>query len=117
MKSLKAIFTALLVCSISFSSLAIGGGEGGEESEFNFKQLRSEVAILVKPLMLKAKAQNKMWVVFTIDENRQLQLLDHSAELIPLSEELKSAINNKLLTAGSFYSDTPYTLWVTVKEI
>ena len=115
----KVVALMLSLCLTGGISTAYAGGDETkvESSAFNFEQLRKEVQGIVKPLALKAKSKHTMWVVFTIDKDRQLQLLDHSAELKPLSAELKKAINNKLITAGSFYSDTPYTLWVNVKEI
>lgn len=117
MKTVKMLLATALF-SLLISPVFAGGGDGEKnESQFNFNQLKKEVEAIVKPLALKAKAANKMWVVFKVDENRQLQLLDHSAELNELSDELKNAINNRLLKAGSFYSDTPYTLWVKVTEI
>ncbi|MGB0167624.1 MAG: hypothetical protein ACPF8V_12295 [Luteibaculum sp.] len=117
MKTQDLIKLCLAAVLLFGSSLAFAGGDDKEESKFNFNQLRSEVEALVKPLALKAKAKEKMWVVFSIDEDRKLQLLDYSAELKPLGAELEAAINEKLIDAGSFYSDTPYTLWVKVRRL
>ncbi len=118
-KKVVTLFLSLCLTGGITTAYAGGGGDKSkvESSAFNFEELRKEVQGMVKPLALKAKSKHTMWVVFTVDADRQLHLLDHSAELKPLSEELKKAINNKLITAGSFYSDTPYTLWVNVKEI
>lgn len=115
----RIIAAAMCLMLLGGTTVAYAGGDEKTKNanSLNFEQLKKEVQGIVKPLALKAKSQHMMWVVFTIDENRQLQLLDHSAELKPLSVELKKAINNKLVTAGSFYSDTPYTLWVNVREI